>query len=316
VVGCSLAWAVEEQRVHTTATRSGPTVVGRLGILVEVGAWACAEPAPDPVAESEVGLLRVGFTHNDVPREALVYVPASADPAALRPLVLNFHGYGGTGESQLQWADMRALADRDGVLVAYPTGTLDNGSPHWNNSLPSPDNKSTADDFGFVEALIDTIGARYPVDTNRVYAVGYSNGGMMVMRAACEGVPFDAAISHAGPLVSGTCPSLKIPVLRTHGTADPVIPWEGGGNNEDVVFPPVEADQAVLSVAAGCDETPGEVKEDGDMLCTYRECEVPMALCAVQDGLHAWPGGDAPRETGPRIEDIGWTWFQQVMETR
>jgi len=265
----------------------------------------------DPCAAFSVpGTYRITLPSG---RTSVVEIPSGPGP---HTGIFMLHGAGGTGKKMKRVAGWEAFAADQNAVIVYPEGLEVPGQGGtWNAGNCCGSAKAVrAADVTFLTELVDEVRERTCVDD--VLAAGHSNGGMMVMRAACEGVPFDAAISHAGPLVSGTCPSLKIPVLRTHGTADPVIPWEGGGNNEDVVFPSVEADQAVLSVAAGCDETPGEVKEDGDMLCTYRECEVPMALCAVQDGLHAWPGGDAPRETGPRIEDIGWTWFQQVMETR
>ena len=123
--------------------------------------------------------------HAGVEREYFLHAPAAHDGASNLPLLFNFHGFGGTASSQLDWADFRSLADEHGFLVVYPQGTEMSGSTHWNSGLPGGDNKSTADDFGFVLALIDHIAASYNVDSDRIYATGYSNGGFLSYSLAC-----------------------------------------------------------------------------------------------------------------------------------
>ena len=124
------------------------------------------------------------FEHDGESRQYLLYSPTS-DSTDSRPLLLNLHGYGGSANDQMEWADMRALADANNFLLVYPQGTRMNGSTHWNSSLPSSDNKSTTDDFGFLNALVDELIANNNVDANRVYVGGYSNGGFMSYSLAC-----------------------------------------------------------------------------------------------------------------------------------
>jgi polyhydroxybutyrate depolymerase len=204
---------------------------------------ACGEPDDTGVQLSgEPGLFRLSFSHGDVQRETIVYVPSSYTVGEATALMINFHGYGGTGETQLQATDMRELAERDGVILAYPSGTELEGSTHWNCSLPSEDNKSTADDFGFVEVLIDTIAASYSLDEGRVYAVGYSNGGMMAFGLACFRSDRVAAVgSVSGAMLDDAAAGCEMThptsVITLHGTADSVLPYDGG----DGMLPAQEA---------------------------------------------------------------------------
>jgi polyhydroxybutyrate depolymerase len=167
-----------------------------------------------------------------VARQAIVYVPESVTGAGAVPLLLNFHGFGGTSGDHLEWADMRSIADANAFVLVYPQGTELDGSPHWNTSLPSADNKSSAEDFGFVEALIDTVAASYSVDDNRVYAIGYSNGGMFSFALACFRAERIAAIaSISGAMLDDIgvdCTPPPTSVLTIHGTEDSVLPYDGG----------------------------------------------------------------------------------------
>ena len=148
-------------------------------------------------------------------------------------MLLNFHGYGGTAARFMEEADLRPLADEDGFVLVYPQGTRLEGSPHWNSAAPSEDNKSDAEDFGYVELLIDTIAGSYEIDADRVYAAGYSNGGMMAFGVACYlGDRFAAVGSVSGAMLEDigvSCtPSRPTSVITLHGTDDSVLPYEGG----------------------------------------------------------------------------------------
>jgi len=171
--------------------------------------------------------------HNGEDREYFLHVPESHNSESNMPLVFNFHGFGGTSQSQLEWADFRTLADANDFIVVYPQGTELEGTTHWNSGLPGDDNKSTADDFGFIEALIDDLSENYGVDSERIYATGYSNGGFMSYSLACYHSERFAAIAPVSSTMlnglDGDCaPTRPMPVLATNGTADSVVPYNGG----------------------------------------------------------------------------------------
>ena len=193
------------------------------------------EPGTNPMEGTEVprGLIDVSFAFGGETRESLLYVPDSYNPTEGAPLMLSFHGFGLDSQIQLEQADMRSLADRDGILLAYPQGTPLGISrfPHWNALPNSPENKTAVDDLGFVRELISQIESDYPINRGRVYASGFSNGGMMAFALACYEKDLVAAVAVvSGQLLDNgeTCsPESPIGVITLHGTDDRVIPYEG-----------------------------------------------------------------------------------------
>lgn len=122
------------------------------------------------------------------------YVPEqlrdSIEPA---PLVLYLHGInccGLYGAEQSGWVD---LADRDGLLCAFPEPAVEE---RWNvygdPRLP--------DDMQFLLDLIEDMKARYAVDTSRIYISGFSMGSAMTnTMVSCYPEVFAGAIACNGP---------------------------------------------------------------------------------------------------------------------
>ena len=178
-----------------------------------------------------VGLFNSVLSHDGLARQFIVYVPTNYNTDTDYPLMINFHGFGGTASDFVETADMRSLAESENFIVVYPQGTLLGGYPHWNSSAPSSDNKSSVDDIGFVEALIENISSTYSINENRIYAAGYSNGGFMSYYLACNSTKFAAIGSVAGTMIDDSyqnCNAL-IPtaMINIHGTADSVVLYEG-----------------------------------------------------------------------------------------
>ena len=181
------------------------------------------------------GTTRLKLNHDGVFRETLVYVPESYEGTQDVPLLLNFHGYGGYATNHLLTADFRQLAEVQTFLIAYPQGSLLDGSPHWNPSPPSVTNKSTVDDFGFIDSLIDNLSETYQIDEDRIYAVGYSNGAMLAFGLACyRGERIAAVGSVSGTMledIGDLCqPPQPTAVIILHGTGDDILPYYTANN--------------------------------------------------------------------------------------
>ena len=181
--------------------------------------------------------LSLSLSHDGLIREYLLYVPSSYSGSTQVPLLFNFHGFGGTSSSHLSSADMRSLADQENFILVYPQGSLISGSPHWNSSLPGGDNKSTADDIGFVGAMITSIASTYNIDATRIYACGYSNGGMMSYFLAGSMSDKIAAIgSMSGTMLEGNpTPANPVAMINIHGTNDSDLPYSGGDGSTSTV---------------------------------------------------------------------------------
>ena len=170
------------------------------------------------------------LVHDNINREYVLYIPNSYDGTSAVPLLVNFHGFGGGASEFMSYADMRSIAETDTFILAYPQGSCLDGSSHWNACPTGGDNKSDADDFGFVESMINEISSQYNIDMERIYAAGYSNGGMMAYGLANYKSDLIAAVaSVSGVMLDCIGPtSHPMPVVHLHGTSDGVLPYNGG----------------------------------------------------------------------------------------
>ncbi len=173
---------------------------------------------------------------NGVEREYILYIPSTYNTESKVPLLLNFHGFGGKASEYMSYSDFRNIAERDTFILVYPQGSCLNGFTHWNAALPSPENKSSADDLGFIDALVGKLTNQYNIDNQRIYSTGYSNGAFFSYALACYRSELIAAIgSVSGTMLdtSNLCtPNHPTAIIDIHGTADGVIPYSG---NKDYI---------------------------------------------------------------------------------
>jgi poly(3-hydroxybutyrate) depolymerase len=175
------------------------------------------------------------------PRRYVVYVPRRRPVTGpLRPVVFMFHGSTGTGEQFLNTSGWREQADATGLVAVFPTGlryrVLENGrkSTKWNSFTLAgdvdleekprgyPDDAPwPADDVGFAGSIMRDIGARLPIDRERVYASGFSNGAEFAARLAVERSDLLAAAAFSGgALSSAHAVERPIPMWLTAGALD------------------------------------------------------------------------------------------------
>lgn len=257
----------------------------------------------DPAAAAETLRLETGGRT----RSYVLHVPARLPAEKPAPLVLVFHGGSGTGAGMERLTGFSALADREGFLVAYPDGVGRN----WNDGRgieSARAQREDVDDVGFVAALIDAIGRRHPVDPHRVYATGISNGGVF---SHYLGARLASRIAAIAPVVGGIAepfrpafaPAAPVAVLILQGTADPLVPYAGGGvlqgrrgriiSTDEAVRLWVEADSAARD--ATVEDMPDRDPADG---CTARRFVhaggrggTEVVLVRLEGGGHTWPGG-------------------------
>ena len=169
---------------------------------------------------------------NGESREYILYIPDSYDGVSTIPLVLNFHGFGESASDFINNADMRTVSESNTFILVYPQGSCLNGSSHWNACPTEGDNKSDVDDFGFVESIISVISSQYNVDLERVYAAGYSNGGMMAYGLANYKSDLIAAVASVSGAMLDCMGSTShpMPVVHLHGTYDGVLPYNGSSD--------------------------------------------------------------------------------------
>ena len=199
-------------------------------IAVTYALTAC-RPTTPPATVGPGTLETLLIEHDDLIRSAQVYTPDGFDSSFALPVVLNFHGFGGMALDHMTYTDMASTADEQSFLLVCPQGSLLDGYPHWNNALPGPDNKSDADDLGYLAKLIQALDDEYLIDRERIYACGFSNGGMMAYALACylnNEIAAVACISGCLGDTSATCAHVHpTATLNIHGTQDGDIPYNG-----------------------------------------------------------------------------------------
>ena len=182
------------------------------------------------------GLASYNIQHNGLTRQYLLYIPPSIQSRTNLPAIFNFHGYSGQADQFFSSTNLIDIADSNGVVLVYPQGALLNGGDsHWNAAPMNSNsflNKSDVDDIGFIMTLLDEVNQNNILDLKRVYAIGYSNGGMFSHFLACNTDNVFAAIGDvAGTMLLdtfNTCdPSSSVPVLKIHGTNDNVVLYNG-----------------------------------------------------------------------------------------
>ncbi|WP_101523211.1 alpha/beta hydrolase family esterase [Nocardioides houyundeii] len=155
-----------------------------------------------------------------------------------RALLLVFHGSKQDGAAHRRFTGQMydALAADAQAVVVY----LDGYQGNWNDARKQsffPARMEGVDDVAFVRAVVDRLVAGWGVDRARIVAVGYSNGGQMVLRLLHE-VPDLLA---GAAVVSATMPApgsfrtdisqpsaVPVPVVLAHGTKDRIAPFDGG----------------------------------------------------------------------------------------
>ena len=249
----------------------------------------CTSPgllAGDTSVQLQVGSLS---------RSYVLHVPSTYDGTKPAPLIVDFHGIGGTGWGELSSSTYPAMTDPEGVVMAFPDGLQGPIGTGWNFG---PCCVADVDDFGFVKAMVTNIRETACIDPNRIYAVGVLTGGGMVYKLACDAADiFAAAAPAAFDLVQETVnecnPSRPISEISFRGTSDTRVPYAGGASSlvpgMPITFLGAEATFEKWAQIDQCTGDPSPADSNG--CSSYSSCAdgVEVILCTKQGGL-AEPG--------------------------
>ncbi len=294
-------------------------------LLFSLGSTACGlEPLPVAVDIQTGSAQSVSVNDPDLDPALIATRPFSLQVAASydgtpTPLLLALHGMGDTGSNFVQFSGFSTLAQTRGYLLAYPNGqTMPvSGSPKgWNASFTGLFNGAgMTDEVDYLRAVIADVSASYSVDADRVFVVGYSNGGFMANVLACIASDRVAAVaSISGTLFDGdvsACQPVKpVAVMHTHGTNDGTVGYNGGAWQFGLVSVSYVSatDLAALWVDKGnCPATPQSSTADTEPSIVGDETDVEawgpcdqatdVELLTVNGGSHQLSFGTAFRDS-------------------
>ena len=216
------------------------------------------------------------LSYGGLDRGYRLHLPDGYDFSVPTPLVVSIHGYYSSGMTNENFTGLSNSADTNGFIVVYPESTSFS-APGWGNikswndlacnASPGPEGPTCApdayvypcppecgtcgdcnwcschDDLDFVNAVLDELEATLCVDLDRVYGVGYSNGGMFAHRMACAlSDRLAAVIPQHGFLAKGfscTPPTEHQSILLIGGTSDTTVPFDGSESSDGYFYTPM-----------------------------------------------------------------------------
>ncbi len=257
-----------------------------LGAAPVAGAQACH-------STSAKGLMEGSLIVNGRERSYLAYIPASYDGTRALPLLFVFHGFASSPENIMSMADFNPLADEQGFIVIYPRASEQPAQWFTGVSLLRPFDDDR--DVQFFDALLADLASQWCVDAQRVYVVGFSMGGGMAYRLACERAERIAAFGTVAGAFSnipnGCAPERPVPVMALHGLADRVVPFEGVWP----LLPSVGEWVAAWANRNGCEGLPRDepLFERGVHVEQCAEDAEVILITGAELG-HTWPGTPRP----------------------
>ncbi|WP_437922974.1 prolyl oligopeptidase family serine peptidase [Sorangium sp. So ce291] len=274
------------------------------------GSMGCGEAAtrPDPRAQQT---LTVG----GVTRYFLMYVPENYDPSKPLPLVFGIHGlnmnnvwaaHDNSGFQLIQETD-------DQALLIYPQGLPADGrsrppstesqwgtaDSNWGGPPPSANRERLEADLAFFDAMLEHAKANYCVDTKRVFAVGFSQGGFMTNTLGCE----RSSVFRGLAPVAGWGPNGSQPTCGDASAAHALIQTQG--DTDGTVTPALgQSTRDFWRARNGCEATTMPSATFGNACVEYQGCNdgLPLVYC-THPGGHSVPSGAGGR---------AWRFFQSL----
>lgn len=260
------------------------------------------------------GQFAQSFVFQGVSRTYQLYVPKVYAGTRDVPLVFDFHGFGSNAVQQMVYGNFKSQADDDDFLIVSPDGQVP-ADRHFNLTAE----KGLQNDVQMVGALLDHIEAALCVDARRVYSTGMSDGGAMTSVLACQmGDRFAAFAAVAVVVACGA--KTPEPIIAFAGTADPVVPFNGGKVNCCGGGQVAGAAPSMVSWAATdhCSAEYVDVRLSSDVTRrTWPGCAAggSVTFYIVAGGGHTWPGSIPIASLGKTTKQIDasatiWRFFQ------
>jgi len=267
-------------------------------------------------AETSV-TTEIDFEFEGLPRNFIVTIPVGLEGPA--PMILVLHGLLETGSAMRERVTagrFEEIARDFGVVVVYPNAF----TRVWNlgEGIGAERIVPRRDDLAYLQRVIEMVRARVEIDPARVFASGFSQGGLMSFALACKNPDLIRAVaSVAMSLPEGLAEDCaRHPpdgVLLIHGSEDWVVPIEGGdiasGPGTTMALMSHERSVEFFRLIKGCSGPPEtrrwDARDDGTVVDRqgWYDCAVGAVEGYHVDGMaHRWPSGTSLLPIAPRID--------------
>lgn len=243
--------------LRTTRTVPVRALLGALGVAA--AATSCAPPDADPVSERAAPLVRTASSGGYNYR---LFIPSSYSPGTPAPLVLMLHGCTQSADQFAQATQMEALAETEGFLVAFPDQPASANPVKCWRWFDTAHQARGGGEPAILAGIVEHVGKSYRIDSDRVYAAGFSAGAgtavilgatypdVFAAIAVSSGLEYKAATDafSASSAMRGGGPS---PVtqggvaLRAMGANSRVVPTLVFHGTGDTTVAPLNAEQVV-----------------------------------------------------------------------
>lgn len=208
------------------------------------------------------------------------YVPKSYKRDEKTALFFVFHGTGLNPACSLNNFGHYQLAEAFGYIAVAGASEGKN----WNIGN-NPDIKT--DDVQFFRDMVWWFKERTLVDSDAIVVSGFSRGGYMTYRLACEASDLVAMAGIVSGGLIGTCDTQvkPVPLVHFHGVADRNVP-HGCSASAIVRYKSLSS--------MNCVGKPRRVFKLGNVTCNaYMNCNggATVRLCSFDNMRHSWPGG-------------------------
>lgn len=281
-----------------------------------IATTGCGQTSPVKLGSSETLTIPASpaVSRGNRTRSYVVHIPRTYQDARPYAVILAFHGYTGTAIGMDRSSGFTQFSEQQPFIAVYPQGVLDsNNKPFWASAGPID---AGIDDVLFVSHILDDVQKKFCVDSRRIYATGFSNGGGMTWLLSCR---FAGRIAAFAPIsgnfytFAGGChPGRPVPILDFHGTKDPVLPYNGIPTSVNPAWPLPSIPQWLSDWATrdGCTGGLTVFLHVSNIIGEqWNNCPSNSAIVhyRIVGGTHAMP----PSIHGQSSAAIIWTFFQE-----
>jgi len=315
-----------------TGSSGGGIATGGAGGTTNPGGGSCG------TRSGQRGKTVRSLTVGSMQRSYVAYLPQSANPSTPVPFVYVFHGASQTGSELYDMTEYAKLADTEGIAVVFPDGqgvssaTGTGVLAPWNVSdgalccgLGAFAANANPVDFAFLDAIKADVLQDQCLDSQHVFATGFSMGGYFSHHVGCDRPDFRAVAPHSGGTIASldTCKSGHMPIIIFHGDADPLI----AAGCDDPTAPVQSGFPASATLWAkknGCQATYTTIPESGTggnngQCYLYDGCPADgqVELCTFPTLAHAWAGAPVCQNcigSGagyPSATQLEWAFFKK-----